>query len=162
MNYMTITHEDMLNGYGLREVLWVAGCEHHCPECHNPETWCKDAGSKFDAAAEKELLEHLDNDFIDGVTFSGGDPLAIYNVDDVTKLCKKIRKKFPHKSIWCYTGYSYEDVKDLEIMKYLDVLVDGEFIKARYSPNLMWKGSDNQRVINIKKTRASGEIVLEA
>lgn len=171
MNYQTITHEDMVNGPGLREVLWVSGCEHHCKNCQNPQTWCRTSGEPFTEEAEAELFDWLSRDYIDGVTFSGGDPLAPYNRDEVTRLCKKIRsmynmsrgsKKKPVKTIWVYTGYLYEEVKDLEIMQYINVLVDGEFMQELYKPGLDWKGSSNQRVINVQKTREHGEIVLEA
>lgn len=170
MNYHTITKEDMVNGPGLRTVLWVSGCEHHCPNCHNPETWCKSSGEPFDENAERIIFEELEKDYISGITISGGDPLAPYNVEKVTEICKKIRKKYnllkdsakkKCKTIWVYTGYSYEEVKELEIMKYINVLVDGEFKQALYSPNLDWKGSSNQRVINIPKTRENHEVILE-
>ena len=170
MNYHTITKEDMVNGPGLRAVLWVSGCEHHCQNCHNPETWCRTSGEPFDEAAEALIFEELAKEHISGITISGGDPLAPYNREQVTEICKKIRKQYnllrgtakkPCKTIWVYTGYLYEEVKDLEIMKYINVLVDGEFKQALYSPNLDWKGSANQRVINIPKTREAHEVILE-
>lgn len=169
MNFHTITKEDMVNGPGLREVLWVAGCEHHCKECHNPETWCRTGGEPFTPEVENELFEELAKDYVSGITFSGGDPLAPYNVEEVTRLCKKIRslynmtkgsKNKPLKTIWVYTGYLYEEVANLEIMKYINVLVDGEFKKDLYSSRLMWKGSANQRVIDVPKTRKTGDIIL--
>ena len=171
MNYQTITHEDMVNGPGLREVLWVSGCEHHCKNCHNPQTWCQTGGELFTEIVENELFDNISKDYIDGITFSGGDPLAPYNRDEVTRLCKKLRsmynmnrgsKEKPAKTIWIYTGYKYEEVKNLEVMKYINVLVDGEFMQELYSPDLNWKGSSNQRVINVQKTRKAGKIVLEA
>lgn len=162
MNYFRVDKENMVNGPGLRAVLWVAGCTHGCPECHNQETWDKCSGQLFDAEAKKELFDELDKDFISGVTLSGGDPLAPFNRDEITDLCKAIRKKYKNtKTIWCYTGFDYDQVKDLEVMKYIDVLVDGEFKKNLKINDLNWRGSINQHVIDIPDTRKLGKMVLE-
>ena len=160
MNYHNITTEDMLNGDGLRTVLWVAGCDHHCPFCQNPETHDPCSGILFDHAAYVELMEDLKKDYISGITFSGGDPLYERNRETVTDIAKEIREQLPEKTIWCYTGYVYEDIKDLEIMNYIDVLVDGRFVQALKDDKLFWKGSSNQRVIDIPKTRETGKICL--
>lgn len=161
MNYHNITTEDMLNGPGLRTVLWVAGCEHHCKNCHNPETWDKESGVYFGAEDKAELFEKLGKDFIEGITFSGGDPLATYNRRKVTNLAKEIRETFgDSKTIWLYSGYTYEDIKHLKIMEYLNVLVDGKFIEELKDTDLHWRGSSNQRIIDVKKTRESNNIVL--
>ena len=160
MNYHNITHDDMLNGQGLRVVLWVAGCNHHCQECQNPETHNPNGGIPFDEMAEKELTSYLKKPYIEGITFSGGDPLYPLNRETVTKLAKRIKEEFPDKNIWLYTGYLYEEVKDLEIINYLDVMVDGEFIKALNDNNLHWKGSSNQRVIDIPKTLQLDRVIL--
>lgn len=160
MNYHNITTEDMLNGDGLRTVLWVSGCSHHCPFCQNPETHDPCSGIEFDNDAYKELVEDLGKNYISGLTLSGGDPLYEGNRETLTELVKDIKEQFPKKTIWCYTGFDYEEVKDLEIMQYIDVLVDGKFIEALKDNNLCWKGSSNQRVIDIKKTREIGNICL--
>lgn len=160
MNYHNITTEDMLNGDGLRTVLWVSGCSHHCPFCQNPETHDPCSGIEFDNDAYKELVEDLSKNYISGLTLSGGDPLYKGNRETLTELVKDIKEQFPKKTIWCYTGFDYEEVKDLEIMQYIDVLVDGKFIEALKDNNLHWKGSSNQRVIDIKKTREIGNICL--
>ena len=160
MNYHNITTEDMLNGDGLRTVLWVSGCSHHCPFCQNPETHDPCSGIEFDNDAYKELVEDLSKNYISGLTLSGGDPLYEGNRETLTELVKDIKEQFPKKTIWCYTGFDYEEVKDLEIMQYIDVLVDGKFIEALKDNNLHWKGSSNQRVIDIKKTREIGNICL--
>ena len=160
MNYHNITTEDMLNGDGLRTVLWVSGCSHHCPFCQNPETHDPCSGIEFDNDAYKELVEDLSKNYISGLTLSGGDPLYEGNRETLTELVKDIKGQFPKKTIWCYTGFDYEEVKDLEIMQYIDVLVDGKFIEALKDNNLCWKGSSNQRVIDIKKTREIGNICL--
>ena len=160
MNYHNITTEDFLNGDGLRTVLWVAGCSHHCPFCQNPETHDPCGGIEFDNDAYKELIEDLKKPYISGLTLSGGDPLYEGNRETLTELAKDIKEQFPKKTIWCYTGFDYEEVADLEIMNYIDVLVDGKFIQALKDNNLHWKGSSNQRVINIKKTKEIGNICL--
>ena len=160
MNYHKITKDDMLNGTGLRVVLWVSGCSLHCPNCHNPETHNPNFGMLFDDVAEKELLDSLKSDYINGITMSGGHPLEEYNYPEVLRLCKKIRSLYPTKTIWVYTGFTWEGIKDLEIMKYIDVLVDGRFIESLKDPKLHWKGSLNQRVIDVQKTLDKNEIVL--
>lgn len=160
MRYHNITTDDMLNGDGLRTVLWVAGCNHRCEGCHNPITWDINGGLPFDENAENELFDKLKPDYISGITFSGGDPLHPNNRDEVTRLAKKARSLFPKKTVWLYTGYSFDEIKELEIMQYLDVLVDGEFKKDLLDEKLHWKGSANQRVIEVPETLKVGRIVL--
>lgn len=160
MRYHNITTDDMLNGDGLRTVLWVAGCTHRCEGCHNPITWDIDGGIPFDEAAENELFEKLAPDYISGITFSGGDPLHPRNREEITRLAKKARELFHDKTIWLYTGYSWDEICELEIIKYLDVVVDGEFIKKLFDGKLHWKGSSNQRVIDVNETTRLGKIVL--
>ena len=161
MNYHNITKDDMLNGLGLRIVLWVSGCARHCKGCQNPQTWDENSGIPFDEQAENELFEALKPDYISGLTFCGGEPLYPKNRETVTRLAKKFREIYhDKKNIWCYTGYQYEDVKDLEIMQYIDVLCDGEFIEELKDNNIAWVGSSNQRVIDIKKTIAENKVIL--
>lgn len=160
MNYHYITKADMLNGTGLRVVLWVAGCPHHCDGCHNPWSWDPEGGKHFDSEAYMELMDELKKDYINGITFLGGEPLAPYNLDTITAIAKTIKEEYPKKTIWCYTGYTYEDIEKYDIMKYLDVLVDGPFIKELKDNKLHWKGSSNQRVIDIQETRKAGKIIL--
>ena len=160
MRYHNITKDDMRNGDGLRVVLWVAGCNHNCPNCQNPETHDKNGGIPFDKEAMNELLNDIDKDYIEGLTFSGGDPLYPDNREEVTKIAKIVKEKFPSKNIWCYTGYLYEQVKDLEIMKYIDILVDGPFIQEFNDNNLHWVGSSNQRVLDVKPSLEKGEVIL--
>lgn len=155
MRYHNITKDDMLNGDGLRVVLWVAGCSHCCKDCHNPVTWDPNGGLYFDESAKAELFEELKKDYVSGITFSGGDPLHIANVNDVTELSKEIRETFPEKTIWLYTGSTWEELRRMEIVRYLDVLVDGEFVFAKKDPLLCWKGSSNQRVIDVQRTLAA-------
>lgn len=162
MRYHNITTDDMRNGDGLRTVLWVAGCTHCCRGCHNPVTWDIEGGLPFDEGAERELFEKLAPDHISGVTFSGGDPLHPDNRAKVTELAKKCRERFPYKDIWLYTGFRYEEVADLEIMQYCDVLVDGEFVQEQADPKIHWCGSANQRVIDVQETARLKKIVLFA
>ena len=151
LRYHNITKDDMLNGDGIRVVLWVAGCSHHCGGCQNPITWNPEGGIPFDEAAKEEIWEQLSKDYISGITFSGGDPLFIGHRNEITYLAKEIKDRFPDKSIWLYTGYQYGDIADLEICQYIDVLVDGKFEKELLDTSLEWRGSSNQNVIVVKK-----------
>ena len=160
MRYHNITKDDMLNGDGLRVVLWVAGCAHCCPECHNPITWDPNSGLEFDEAAKEEIFQELEKDYIHGITFSGGDPLHMANAYDVALLAKEIRERYPNKTIWLYTGGLWEEVKDMSVVPYLDILVDGEFEVDKKDVNLHWVGSSNQRIIDVQKTLKEGKVIL--
>jgi anaerobic ribonucleoside-triphosphate reductase activating protein len=179
MNYHNILHDDMRNGEGLRVVLFVSGCEQHCPNCQNPQTWDKDSGIEFDLAAKEEIFEQLNKDYISGITFSGGDPLHKNNVDEIYSLICEIKDKFPTKTIWLYTGYTWEHIKSSIhtrffapceestwcssvgfIMSNIDVLVDGRFVEELADVKYPWAGSTNQRVIDVQKSLEKGEIVL--
>lgn len=160
MKYHNILHENMLNGPGLRVVLFVSGCERHCKGCQNPETWDKDSGLTFGIEEGVEIFAELDEDYCAGLTLVGGEPLMPYNLELLTELCKEVKNSYPGKTIWCYTGFKYEEVNDLPIMEYLDVLLDGEFIQELADEKLPWVGSSNQRVIDVQATRKTGKIVL--
>lgn len=178
MNYLQITHEDVCNGNGLRVSLWVSGCSHHCFNCHNPETWDKDGGFQFDENIQKEIFECLSKEYIDGITLTGGDPLFIHNLDDILFLIQKIRNLFPNKTIWIYSGYTWNQImhpiitdnfspqrdellnKRKQIVSLCDVLVDGEYIDEKRDLTLEWRGSSNQRVIDVKQSLAQNKIVL--
>ena len=162
MNYHNITKDDMLNGDGLRTVLWVSGCGHRCKNCHNPVTWDAEGGLPFDAAAEEELFGYLARPYMSGITFSGGDPLFPANRAQIGKLIAKSKALFPNKTVWLYTGYLYEEIADLPFLPLVDVLVDGRFVSELADKKLHWKGSANQRVIDVPATRAAGKIVLHA
>lgn len=162
MRYHNITKDDMLNGDGLRVVLWVAGCSHRCKGCQNPMTWDPEGGIPFGEADKKEIFEQLEKAYVEGITFSGGDPLHEKNIGEITELAKEIKGKYPQKNIWLYTGYRWEEVKTWEIVKYLDVLVDGRFDLATRDVSLQWKGSPNQRVIDVPKSLELGLVVLHA
>ena len=140
----------MLNGEGLRVVLWLSHCEHACPGCHNPQTWSKNSGILFDKKAKEELFEEISKDYISGVTFSGGDPLSKINRTEVMDLIKEIKKKFPNKTIWVYTGYLKSDVDMLDGFENIDVLVDGKYVEELSVPSPQWCGSSNQIVYRLK------------
>lgn len=174
MNYHLIRTDDMLNGSGLRVVLFISGCHHHCDGCHNPETWDLNDGKKFTKESLTEIFNELDKDYISGITLSGGDPLAYENLPDIYDIVNNIRKKYPQKSIWLYTGYTLE-INDFDasvdicfdnallrnhILAKCDVVCDGKFIKTLADVNCPWVGSTNQRVIDVKKTLNTGDFVL--
>ena len=150
MRYHNITRDDMLNGDGLRVVLWVAGCSHCCKDCHNPITWDPDGGVLFDDKARQEIFDQLEKSYISGITFSGGDPLHAANRLNVRELMEEIRERYPDKTIWLYTGDKWEDIRHYSLLKYVDVLVDGEFVSDLKNTKLRWRGSANQRVIDVQ------------
>ena len=164
MNYLKIAYDDQLNGEGLRVVLFVSGCSHHCEGCQNPQTWDHRAGKKFDDKAIDKIFYYLSKDYIAGITLSGGDPLNDNNTKDILDLCKKIKSKYNNKTIWLYTGYTYEEVLEdstrKEIMNYIDVMVDGRFDKNLLDVNYPWAGSTNQRIIDVNKSIKNNEIIL--
>lgn len=162
MRYHNITKDDMLNGDGLRVVLWVAGCTHCCQDCQNPVTWDIRGGIPFDQAAKEEVFIELEKDYISGLTLSGGDPLHPANRQDVAELVGEIRAKYPEKTIWLYTGFVWEVIGALPLMEQIDVVVDGEFDRTLLDVQLKWKGSSNQRVIDVKRTLAEGKVVLHS
>lgn len=159
MNYHDITTDDMRNGDGLRVVLWVAGCSHKCIGCQNPITWDPDDGLPFDDLAKQELFEKLSRDYISGITFSGGDPLFDLNREIIRKLVYEIKSQFPEKTIWLYTGYNYEEIMDLDFISMMDVVVDGKFLCDLQDNSLHWRGSSNQRVIDVKKSITLGKVI---
>ncbi|MBQ2833204.1 MAG: anaerobic ribonucleoside-triphosphate reductase activating protein [Clostridia bacterium] len=162
MNYHNITVDDMLNGDGLRTVLWVSGCDHRCRGCQNPQTWPEESGIPFDDAAREELFEALSRDYMNGITFSGGDPLFCPNRRTVGELIMEIRERLPEKTIWLYTGSLFEEIKSIPFIRLVDVVVDGPYIESLRDTQLHWKGSKNQRVIDVKRTFEEGRVVLWA
>lgn len=152
MRYAKISRYDTANGVGIRTVLWVQGCTHKCKGCHNPSTWDSSKGKELSIRDVKRIIDSLEPDYISGITYSGGDPLMECNREKITEIAKLIRRKYPNKSQWLYTGYSWEEICKLEIMKYIDVVVDGEFHEDEKDLSLAYRGSRNQRVIDVKKT----------
>lgn len=160
MRYHNITKDDMRNGDGLRVVLWLSGCSHACKGCQNPITWNPEDGLLFDETAEAEIWDALKQSYISGITFSGGDPLHPSNKTEVISLMKKIKEEFPDKTIWLYTGDTFEDFMEEDFVRYVDVCVDGEFIEELADTKLCWKGSQNQRVIDAAKSLSEKKIIL--
>lgn len=176
MNYSGISECDVLNGTGFRVVLFVSGCSHRCYNCQNPKTWDKNFGHPFTEKTKQYIFNCLNKDYIDGITITGGDPLYEYNLDEVLKLVQEIRIFFSEKTIWLYTGYSYSKIfrgqlsclsqeglnnfKRREIIKQCDVLVDGEYIDEQRDITLKWRGSKNQRCIDIKQSLTQNKVVL--
>lgn len=161
MKYGKINKTDIANGTGVRVSLFVSGCRNRCKGCFNPETWSFDYGEEFTLSTLMEILNALESDYISGLSILGGDPFEPENIETVTILCENVRRLYPDKTIWVYTGYLYEDLKDLEIMKYIDVLVDGRFVEAQKNLMLKFRGSDNQRVIDVQASRSSGSTTLK-
>lgn len=160
MKYLNILDCDIADGNGVRVTLFVSSCPHHCKGCHNPESWDEDNGKLFDYKAKEKLFELLSRDYVDGITLSGGDPISCKNIDEITTLCKELKEKFPTKTIWVYTGFIFEKIKHLEIIKYIDVLVDGPYIEEKRDITLAFRGSSNQRVIDIPKTIVEDKVIL--
>lgn len=174
MNYHIIKTDDMLNGDGLRVVLFLSGCNIHCKGCHNPETWDFNSGMLFDDNAKQKVFNELKKEHIKGVTISGGNPLEYQNLSDVYDLLKEIKIKFPQKDIWLYTGYELTD-DDFDttvdvgwdnglllnyILAMCNIVVDGAYIEKLRDVNYPWAGSTNQRIIDVKKTIKNKKITL--
>ena len=160
MNYHNIKHDDMVNGDGLRVTLFVSGCSNHCEGCQNPQTWDPDSGIVFDTSAMAEILDYLGRDYISGLTISGGDPFFKSNIHTVTEICDLCKLIAPCKTIWLYTGYNWVQIKDLEVLRYIDVLVEGPYIEAERDVNMHWAGSRNQRVIDVQRSLSEHEVIL--
>lgn len=163
MNYQKITKYDIANGEGVRVVLWVSGCNHHCEGCQNPETWDPTSGQPFTKETMDELLEALEPDYISGLTLSGGDPLFPKNRETIYKILQTVKRMYPQKPIWLYTGYKWEDIQHNPwITDYTDVIVDGKFIMDQKDITLPWCGSTNQRVIDVERSVLQRKVVLYA
>lgn len=154
MNYLDIKHCNMVNGTGLRTVIWVAGCERNCPGCFSPYTHDPNGGSLFDDCAKNELFSDSSKDWCSGITFCGGEPMHPRNRETIISLAKEHKERFPEKTIWMYTGYTWsellEDQTMSDIIRYTDVICDGPFVESLKDPGLMWVGSSNQNVIYVK------------
>ena len=170
MHYGTIKNCDIANGIGVRVSLFVSGCRNACPNCFQPETWNFAHGEPFTAETEDKLIAMLAPDYIAGLTVLGGEPLEPENQADLLPFLKKVRAEYPAKTIWIYTGFTLEELSDRscractehvgEILALADVLVDGRFIEAQKDISLRFRGSKNQRLIDLPRTRTTGECVL--
>lgn len=164
MNYTNIKYYDIANGIGVRTSLFVSGCTHHCKGCFNSETWDFNYGKPFTEEIENQILDSLKPYYISGLTLLGGEPMEPQNQVGLLPLLRKVHKYYPEKTIWCYTGYTYEtDILDKngkahcnitdEFLSYIDILVDGEFILDKKDISLVFRGSSNQRILNLKKNK---------
>ena len=168
MRYHNITKADMLNGEGLRVVLWVSGCSHHCPACHNPITGNENDGLEFDDDTIKEIYHELDQDWCSGITLSGGDPLFCGNRETIANLVKNIRVLYPKKTIWSYTGYTWEELMEQKehdenlrtILNNLDVILHGRFILKLKADKYNYVGSSNQRIIDVQNSLKEDKISI--
>lgn len=165
MNYHNITTDDMLNGDGLRVVLWVSGCTVECKNCQNPQTWNFSSGIPFTEEAMNEILENLNNPYIAGLTLSGGHPLESANLSTVKTIVETVKTKFPDKTVWLYTGFTWEEIKEgyilfWDILNNVDVVVDGRYIDELRDINLSFRGSGNQRIIDVQQSIKTDSVVL--
>ena len=170
MNYATIKWYDISNGPGVRVSLYVSGCRTHCKNCFNPETWDFDYGQPFTEEIENKILDAMEPEYIKGFTLLGGDPFEPENAEVLAPFLKKMRKRYPEKSLWCFTGYDYErdlltgkkgDIETvMKILRCLDVLVDGRFVEELKDLNLRFRGSSNQRIISVKESLKRDKLIL--
>lgn len=162
MNYAALKKFDIANGPGVRVSLFVSGCRHHCKNCFNREAWDFDFGRPFTKQTEEEILAELDKDYIKGLSLLGGEPFEPENRAALTQLLKRVREKYPQKTVWCYTGFEFERLTDptaKAMLSLIDVLVDGKFVEGLKSPDLIFRGSSNQRIIDVKKSLEAGEVI---
>jgi anaerobic ribonucleoside-triphosphate reductase activating protein len=170
VNYATIKTHDVANGPGVRVSLFVSGCTHHCKGCFNPETWDFAYGSPYTEETEQSILDACDHDYIRGLTLLGGEPMEPQNQAALLPLLRRFKKLYPYKSVWCYSGYNFE--QDMlsgqlgdwkitkEVLSYIDVLVDGEFHLEEKDLTLRFRGSSNQRIIDVPKSLKHDQILL--
>ena len=160
MNYSAIKPVDIANGIGVRVSLFVSGCPHHCKGCFNAETWDYAHGDPFTEETVLRIFTLLKPDWVHGLSLLGGEPLAPENIDTMAGLVKRVKELYPGKTIWCYTGYSWDEVRQHPFMEHIDVLVDGRFIEAERDISLQFRGSRNQRIIDVPKSLATDSVVL--
>lgn len=171
MNYAEIKHCDIANGPGVRTSLFVSGCTHHCENCFNSVAWDFNYGKPFDESVIRQLLDSCAPGYISGLTLLGGEPMEPENQPALLELLCRFRERFPEKNVWCYSGYTYEQLTGEvpsrafcgstgELLSLIDVLVDGEFVQALHDISLRFRGSSNQRIIDLRKTREEGRVVI--
>lgn len=160
MRYNKVRKMDIANGPGVRVSIFMQGCSFNCKNCFNPETHDFAGGKPFTDKIISEILELCEQDYIEGLSILGGEPMHPKNIDGTLKLAKAFKEKFPNKTVWVWSGFLFEDLKEKEALKYIDVLVDGQFVEELKNPKLEWKGSSNQRVIDVQKSLKKNKIVL--
>lgn len=161
MRYNKIRKMDISNGPGVRVSIFFQGCTFNCKNCFNPETHDFNSGEEFTDETIDKVLKLCDKEYIAGLSILGGEPMHPKNIEGTTRLAREFKKRFPNKTIWAWTGFLFErDLKDKEVIEYIDVLVDGQYVDELHKPNLKWKGSTNQRVIDIKESLKNGNVVI--
>ena len=161
MRYNKIRKMDIADGPGVRVSIFMQGCTFNCKNCFNQETHDFNGGKEFTDETINRVLELCEKDHIEGLSILGGEPMHPKNIEGTTKLAKAFKEKLPEKSIWAWTGFLFDrDLKDKEVLKYLDVLVDGQYVDELHDPKLKWRGSSNQRVIDVQKSLKNNEVVL--
>lgn len=169
MYYATIKKNDVANGPGVRVSLFVSGCTHHCKNCFNQEAWDFKYGNRFTEEVIDEILEALDKEYIEGLSLLGGEPFELSNQEGILPLLKEVKKRFPNKTIWAYSGYLYDEYllplskkndTTRTILENIDVLVDGKFVEELKNPRLVFRGSSNQRIIDVKASLETGKVVI--
>lgn len=158
MRYNLIRKMDISNGPGVRVSIFMQGCSFHCKNCFNQETWDFEGGQEFTDDTINKVLELSNKPEVKGLSILGGEPMHPTNIEGTTKLAKAFKEKYPEKSIWAWTGFQYEDIKDKDVFNYIDVLVDGQYKDELHDPTLKWRGSSNQRVINIKESKKQNKV----
>ena len=161
MRYNLIRKMDISNGPGVRVSIFMQGCHFHCKNCFNSETWDFEGGKEFTDDTINKVLDLSNKEHIIGLSILGGEPMHPVNIEGTTKLAKAFKEKYPNKDIWVWSGFRYEDLKGKDVFKYIDVLVDGQYVDELHNPTLKWRGSSNQRVIDIKETLKNNDIVLK-
>ena len=171
MNYADIKKIDVANGEGVRVSVFVSGCNHHCKGCFNQCAWDFNYGKKFTEKEEQQIIDYMNHDYISGLSLLGGEPLEPRNQEGLLPLVKKVKEKFPNKDIWCYTGFDFEkevvekmaknNETTRELLKYIDIIVDGKFEEDKKDLKLQFRGSSNQKIVDVKKSLQTGKIVKE-
>lgn len=160
MRYNIVRKMDISNGPGVRVSVFMQGCEFHCKNCFNPETWDFNGGKEFNTSTIDEVLKLCSENYIKGLSILGGEPMHPKNIEATTELAKAFKEKYPQKNIWVWSGFLFDrDLKDKEVLNYIDVLVDGRYSDELHNPTLKWRGSSNQRVIDVQKSLKNNEII---
>ena len=160
MRYNKIRKMDISNGPGVRVSIFMQGCHFHCKDCFNEEAWDFEGGKEYTDKTINRVLELCEKEYIVGLSILGGEPMHPKNIEGTTKLAKLFKEKFPNKNLWIWTGFLFEDIKSNEVFNYVDTLVDGQFKTELFDPRLKWKGSSNQRVIDVKKSLKNNKVII--
>ena len=161
MRYNLIRKMDISNGPGVRVSVFMQGCSFHCKNCFNSETWDFEGGKEFNDETIEKILNLCGQNYVEGLSILGGEPMHPKNIDGTKELAKAFKEKYPEKNVWVWSGFLFDkDLKDKEVLKYVDVLVDGQYVDELHNPTLKWKGSSNQRVINVQESLKENKIVL--